>query len=544
MSEHLYFDCNASFGPFPNKHREARWTRGHLLEDLELAGIAGALVYHRQAIYYDPMRGNLRLIDEIADKRDILFPCWIALPSFGPEFPDVAEFMALLKQHDVRAVRLQPARFGVPARERVWGELRDALRDENILCVVPADLHHSSIETIHKLLTIFADNNTLLLDHIWHQWRDVMALMDEFPKLHLDFSTFQANRATEFCAARYGVERCLFGTGLPDKAPGAARGFLDWTLLPHEEANTIAGQNLRRLLGDVGPQHIPAPGQWHDSLTTAARAGQPLPCPVLDAHCHILHDGGHAANGPNVFINGGADGMIELTRRTGIDKTAIMSWAAPLSLDTDTGNEIVEAAVRRYPDEFIGLASINPEYDDEEKIEAIIQKYHIELGFPGLKTFTPLQTIDYDDPLFARWLQLANDHKLYMVFDPKGGTGATECARNLATRYPDLSIHLDHCGQSWEYAKWAVGLMREYSNIWAQLNYTAVTNGVIEYLVEQVGAERVLFGTDAPMRDPRPQASWLTFTRLSEREKRLIFGENFAGVLRRAGYPCDTCTSY
>jgi predicted TIM-barrel fold metal-dependent hydrolase len=77
--------------------------------------------------------------------------------------------------------------------------------------------------------------------------------------------------------------------------------------------------------------------------------------------------------------------------------------------------------------------------------------------------------------------------------------------------------------------------MKEYDNLWAQLNYTLATNGVIEYLVEQVGADRVLFGTDAPMRDPRPQVGGLVFTRLSEADKRKIFGGNFAWMLRQAG---------
>jgi predicted TIM-barrel fold metal-dependent hydrolase len=134
----------------------------------------------------------------------------------------------------------------------------------------------------------------------------------------------------------------------------------------------------------------------------------------------------------------------------------------------------------------------------------------------------------------ARWLRFANDHSLYMVFDPKGSTRATECARRLAERYPRLSIHLDHCGRSWEYAKWAVSLMKEYPSILGQLNFTTVTNGVIEFLVGQVGADRLLFGTDAPMRDPRPQIAWLAFTRLSEADKRKIYGGNFARVLRRA----------
>ena len=535
MTELLYFDSNASFGPYPRKEKEARWTKEHLLDDLDLAGIAGAMVYHRLGVDYDAMLGNMRLIEEIADDRDRLYPCWIAMPNFSGEFPSVSEFVSLMDRHDIRAVRIDPLQYGIPIRERVWAELRDALLERNVLCVLPIVAYSGALGSQFDLLPIFSDCSTLLTGHTWSQWREVVCLMDEHPKLHTEFSTFQSNRAVEYFSQRYGPERCLFGTGLPDRAPGAARGFLDFTLLPHEDASLIAGGNLRRLLAGAGPTKIPEPGQWHDSLTEAARAGQPVPCPVLDSHCHIAHEGGHTVGKRVISVDGGADGMIELTRRAGIDKTAIMSWAGPLSMDTDLGNEIVEDAVKRYPDEFIGLATINPEYDDEEKIEQIIQKYHVELGFPGLKTFTPCQTIDYDDPLFARWLQFANDRDLYMVFDPKGGSGATECTRNVATRYPRLGLHLDHCGRSWEYCKWAVRIMKEFPNTWGQLTFTLVTNGAIEYMVREVGAERVLFGTDTPMRDPRPQLSWVIFTRLSEEDKRKILGENFAEILRKAG---------
>ena len=44
MKELLYFDCNARFGPRPSKHKRERWSKEHLLEDLELTAIAGALV--------------------------------------------------------------------------------------------------------------------------------------------------------------------------------------------------------------------------------------------------------------------------------------------------------------------------------------------------------------------------------------------------------------------------------------------------------------------------------------------------------------------
>jgi predicted TIM-barrel fold metal-dependent hydrolase len=250
----------------------------------------------------------------------------------------------------------------------------------------------------------------------------------------------------------------------------------------------------------------------------------------------MLHDGGVAAGENLVFQNGDAAGMIEIARRFGTEKTAIMSWAAPLSLDTDAGNGIVANAVRQFPDELVGLSTVHPEYDSAEKIDAIIAHYHEELKFPGLKTFTPLQTIDYDDPLYDRWLSYGDTHHLYLVLDPKGGSGATACVRNLATRYPNLGLHVDHCGRSWEYAKWAVKMAQEFPSVWLQLNFTAATNGTIEWIVEQVGAHRVLYGTDAPMRDPRPQAAWLTWTRLPESDKRKIFGENFAAILA-ATYP-------
>ena len=51
--------------------------------------------------------------------------------------------------------------------------------------------------------------------------------------------------------------------------------------------------------------------------------------------------------------------------------------------------------------------------------------------------------------------------------------------------------------------------------------------------MENVGAERVLFGTDSPMRDPRPQFGWLAYARLSEADKLAILGGNMRRILER-----------
>ena len=538
MSELILFDCHAGFGPAKAKPPEARWTKRHLLDDMDLAGVAAALTTHSLSLLDDPMTANRDLIDRIGSDRDRLHPCWVALPALSGEFPDAGSFVDQMRRDGVRAVRIEPGRFGIPVRERIWAPLRDALAEEDALVVTAADPGDRCLEEAERLLTIFKGQNTLLVDHGWYQWRGVVCLMDRFPKLHIEFSTFQANRAMEYFADRFGADRCLFGTGLPHKAPGAARGFLDWSLLPREQVERIAGENLCRLLGTPGPAGPPEPSRWHDAITGAARRGEPLPCPTLDAHCHILADGVQTGGREYVMLRGDAEGMMQLNRRTGIDRTAVMSWTGPLCLDTARGNEIVADAVRRHPDHFIGLATVNPGHDSAEDIEAVIKSYLVDRNFPGLKTYSGAHGLRYDDELFDRWFGFGDAHRRYAVIDDVGRMDDREMER-LATKFPHLEIHLDHCGRSWAYARWAVAQMKRYDNVVAQINYTNVTNGVIEHLVEQVGADRILFGTDAPMRDPRPQAAWLAFTRLSEQEKRKIYGGNFARTLERAGFRLD-----
>lgn len=531
MTEPVYFDCSATYGPHPGKHREARWTLEHLVEDLDLAGIAGALVQHEQGLHGDPVRANHTLVDDLRPHRDRLFPCWTAFPA-GHGFPDASTLVRQLKENDVRAVRIEADMFGILPSASLWGELRDALVAANILVVLTIDRQRNDLAPVEAMVNLFRDGNTLLIGHCWHHWRAVEYLMTQFPKLHIEFSTFQANRAVEYFAERFGAGRCLFGTGLMAKAPGAARGFLDWSLLPAGEVADIAGGNLKRLLSGAAPTGSPPHSAWEDTLTAAARATRPLPCEIWDNHCHILHDGAALPGGGLVFHKGDADGMVEIMRRVGITRTAIMSWEGPAGQDTDLGNHTVERAVARYPNEFIGLSTINPEHQTEAEIAAIIEKYHVKLRFPGLKTLISGQNINYDDPLLRAWYEFGDRHRLYAVIDPLSRQDSDMIA-NLVRLYPNLRISLDHCGQSWPYARWAAEMVNRHPNVDAQLTYTNVTNGVIEYLADACGADRLMFGTDTPMRDPRPQVSWLVFTRLREEQKRLIFAENFKRVLER-----------
>lgn len=80
-------------------------------------------------------------------------------------------------------------------------------------------------------------------------------------------------------------------------------------------------------------------------------------------------------------------------------------------------------------------------------------------------------------------------------------------------------------------AREVVAGMKLHQNIWAELTLTPVTNGVIEWMVSEVGDDRILFGTDAPMRDPRPQFGWVAWADLPVESRKKILGANYMRLL-------------
>lgn len=535
MPEFVYFDANAQYGPRPQKHPEERWSLDHLLEDLDLAGIAGALVRHSQALYYEPMHGNRRLITEISGHRDRLYPCWVVLPNMADDFPAPADLVRQMRDHDVRALTIAPKSCGVPITGDLLRPLADVLAETRTLLLVSYD-ELTDYDHADRFLGIFHRAPVLLCDHVWSQWREIQLLMTRHPQLHIEFSAFQANRAIEWFGARFGFERCVFGTGLPYKAAGAARAVLDWRLCDDDAAAKVAGGNLARLLGQ-GPTSPPSPGEWHDTLTAEQRAGLPLSARVLDAHCHVLHEGANAAGERYVMVRGDAAGLLELTRRMGVDGTAIMSWNGTVGMDAAAGNEVTAAAVRHAPDELFGLVSLNPTHQSPEEMQRQIEHYHLDLGFLGLKPYQRT-VIPYNDDRFELWWRFGDEHHLYALFHVSvGGIGVVV---DIAQRHPNLHCLIAHSGASYAFAAQVADALAQAPNLFAELTLTPVTNGVIEWLCGKVGAERVLFGTDAPMRDPRPQLGWVVFTRLPEADKRRILGENFRRILLAGRLPGHT----
>jgi predicted TIM-barrel fold metal-dependent hydrolase len=97
----------------------------------------------------------------------------------------------------------------------------------------------------------------------------------------------------------------------------------------------------------------------------------------------------------------------------------------------------------------------------------------------------------------------------------------------LAERHPDINIIIGHGGNINDGYKDAVEVALKRKNIYLDTSGWCMTSlGVVEYVVERLGAERVLMGTDFVLLAPAFQLGPVAYAKISEDDKRKIMGLN------------------
>jgi predicted TIM-barrel fold metal-dependent hydrolase len=98
----------------------------------------------------------------------------------------------------------------------------------------------------------------------------------------------------------------------------------------------------------------------------------------------------------------------------------------------------------------------------------------------------------------------------------------------LARRHPDATFICGHTGGNWEIG---IPAIRDCKNVYADLCGSDPTAGYTEMAVHELGAERVLYGSDAGGRSFASQLAKVFGARIPESAKKLILGENLKRVL-------------
>ena len=196
-------------------------------------------------------------------------------------------------------------------------------------------------------------------------------------------------------------------------------------------------------------------------------------------------------------------------------------------------NDRTQAATRENPQRVIPFWYLNPAHGAAACAELRRRVARCE-GPQGIKLWMALKGNDTRvDPVLA----LCGEYGLPVLQHTNieaGGTLPTETTpqemREMALRHPSVTFLWGHAGSDMEYGmKCALGLQ----NVLMDIAGNEATSGYTEMLVRYLGAERVVYGSDATGRSFASQLAKVYGADITEDEREKILYGNAAALFAR-----------
>lgn len=255
----------------------------------------------------------------------------------------------------------------------------------------------------------------------------------------------------------------------------------------------------------------------------AAKRGEGVRHLVVDCHVH-LHGQGQTAM-ENV------DFRLRYADRLGIDALIVSlgetTRRQPSADDLVADNNWVRDAVEYCPERIYGLVYASPNHIDET-LDAM--ERHIRNGpMVGLKMWLCRRCNDPAyDPIVEYAVELGVPIQQHTWIKSTGNL-VTESTPwdlvELAQRHPQAQFVMAHSGGNWEKG---IRIVRDQANIAIDLCGGDPETGQTEYAVGLLGADRVLFGSDATGRSFASQLAKVLGADLTNTQRALIAGDNAA----------------
>lgn len=249
---------------------------------------------------------------------------------------------------------------------------------------------------------------------------------------------------------------------------------------------------------------------------------------VWDLHCHFS-----GVEGRTVVERTAR--LIEFADRMQIERLVFfMGWpwsTNPGPEDLKRQNDQVLEALQHWRDRLLGLCYVSPLHVDSSlrEIERCIENGPMV----GIKLWVAGRCApERIDPIIEscrRLKALIYQHTWIKTTGNLEGESTPHDLVELAHRYPQVPMICGHAGGNWELG---IRTIRASPNLYLGTGGFDPTAGVIEMAVRELGAERVLYGSDIGGRSFASQLAKVTGADLSLKQREWILGGNLRRLLR------------
>ena len=251
---------------------------------------------------------------------------------------------------------------------------------------------------------------------------------------------------------------------------------------------------------------------------------------IWDAHCHL---GVLPGNTPEEHM----EVLVRHMDKLGIERLLISQGFEeyeyhPTPEQVRIENDRVMRAVRHFPDRAYGSVYLSP-----DNVEFSLQEFDRCVRDGPMVCIGELQTdvrcnSPALDPIVERAIAL-NVPILQHTWINADGNGPGESTPfdlvELAKRHPRAQFICGHTGGNWELG---IRAIRDTKNICAGIAGSDPTSGFTEMAVRELGAERVIYGSDVGGRSFASQVAKVLGAEISDSAKELILGGNLRRLLQ------------
>ena len=222
--------------------------------------------------------------------------------------------------------------------------------------------------------------------------------------------------------------------------------------------------------------------------------------------------------------------MLDRATKVGVDRFLVFSVATKASQVSGI-NEFIAEQVAAHP-EFIGLGTA---HQDCEDFGAVLDEVE-RLGLQGIKLHPDMQKFNLDDPRMMPLYRGAAERGLTMLFhvgDERYDYSAPERLARVMDAIPDLKVHAAHfgCCRIWDRRPVVMAAqVLKGANVAFDTSSTLkwAPKDVVLYLIDQLGIDHIMWGTDFPMWSPSDEIERFLALGLSHEDNQKVFYDNFA----------------
>lgn len=241
---------------------------------------------------------------------------------------------------------------------------------------------------------------------------------------------------------------------------------------------------------------------------------------IIDFHAHL---------GPyfNMHIpKSTPEEMVWMMDRCGIDKT-ILSPNTAICSDLVFGNNVMLDTIKKFRGRLYGACSVNGNFPSLS-VDELERCFSEDKAVVLVKLHPFLSGCKMNDRRMKGIYDFVSKRKLFIIVHTwldNDAYGNQDLFASVAKDYPDIKWLMGHSGGPFGSYR-AVEIAHELPNVFLDLTLSMIPARQIEFFVREVGADRIMFGTDNPFIDPRPQIGRLCLADITQEDRIKIMGGN------------------